>query len=194
MQPDVARDLSDSAHDFLRVVWPVISSACGNGELQPVEAVSPKQFEKQLDILSGIDAWQIIDGKGIRGISSRIQWMKNGGWFQTFTIRKSRSNGKPTEWDKRTRFLSDWQSGFLRPALLVHAYIATPRRHGNLLYVCMCRADELFKLATEDMVGVAWYEETNPQDGNTFAVFPVSDLKSLGVRVFDWCSEQVVAA
>lgn len=214
MRPDVARDLGDSAHDFLRVVWPVIKPWCRGGELKPVEAVAPQEFEKQLDTLAGIDAWQVVSGEGIRGISSRIQWprrvdayarmcgprwpaqMSEDGdqWWESFTIRKSRSNGATTEWEKRIRALDDVASGFIRPSLIVHAYIQRPRRTGDLLYVCMCRADDLFRLASDDMRGDgkpdegdrAWYLQTNPQDGNEFAVFPIVWLKRLGVYVRDW--------
>jgi hypothetical protein len=191
MRPDVARDLSDSAYDFVRVVWPAIKDACGGGDLQPVEAVAPKEFEKQLDTLAGIDAWQIINGKGIRGISSRVQWPDKGpggidGWWETFTIRASRSNGSTTELEKRIRALKS-KSGFIRPALLVHAYVQKPRREGLLNYVCMVRADELFALATEEHAVDVWYSKTNPADGNKFSVFEVIRLRENGIKVFDAC-------
>lgn len=190
MRGDVARDLSDSAYDFKRVVWPVVSQWCQGGHLQPVEAVSSTEFEKQLDMMSGIDAWQIVDNVGIRGIASRVQWPPdyNGrpGFFETFTVRRSRATGAPTEWDKRANVIED-RCGFLRPALIVHAYIRPPRRQGGLNYACMVRSDDLWSLATEDMKGRAWYEKPNPTDGNIFAVFPVANLIKLGVKVKTIC-------
>lgn len=203
MRDEVAKDLSDSAHDFLRVVWPVIKEYCREGQLKPVESVAPREFERQLDCYSGIDAWQVVDDVGIRGISSRVQWYPDGSYWPTFTIRKSRHNGTTTELEKRLAALHDRRSGFIRPALIVHAYIKTPRRQGPLNYACMCYADDLFSLATEDKqgpwelmqcrsyegysnYGYTWYEKENPQDGNTFAVFPVDALKAHGVKVFEY--------
>lgn len=201
MRAEVARDLSDSAHDFLRVVWPKIKGLCQGGQLHPVESVVAKDFERQLDILAGIDAWQVVDGIGIRGIASRIQWIPDKGFWPTFTIRKSRSSGATTEWDKRIAAISDSTHGFIRPALIVHAYVQKPRRAGELNYVCMVRADDLFQLATDDRrsdldlvqygdfepdKNKAWYEKKNPQDGNTFAVFPVKNLIANGVEVKTW--------
>ena len=196
MRADVAADLSDSAHDFLRVVWPVIRPWCGGGELKPVEAVAPEEFERQLDVLAGIDAWQIVEDTGIRGIASRVQWPKdwNGepGWWETFTVRKQRATGTKTEWEKRKDALSGAR-GFIKPALLVQAYIRPPRREESLTYVCMCNADDLYALATDEMEGDAWYSEVNPQDGNIFAVFKVRSLREHGVRVKHWskCEEEV---
>jgi hypothetical protein len=200
MDAIVARDLSDSAHDFLRVVWPQAKAWCGDGVLRPVEAVGDDDdFNKQFDMLAGIDAWQIVDGEGIRGISSRIQWpkeMKHEGeiswpgqsdgldcWWESFTIRKKRSSGAPTEWGKRIHALENRSKGFINPHLIIHAYVKRPRREGELLYACMCRSDDLFRLATDEMKGKVWFLQTNPSDGNEFAVFPVEWLENLGVRV-----------
>lgn len=191
MRDEVARDLSDSAYDFKRVVWPAIEPWCQGGSIEPVEAVSPGQFEKQLDVLAGIDAWQIVENTGIRGICSRIQWCKDGRdgspkWFETFTIRRSRPSGASTEWEKRTKALNG-KGGFIRPALIVHAYIRPPRRGGELNYVCMCYADDLFALATEEMRGKVWYSRINPTDGVEFAAFDVHRMLEHGVKVKTFC-------
>ncbi len=206
MRAEVARDLSDSAHDFLRVVWPAVEGFCQGGELRSVESVTAKDFERQLDMLSGIDAWQIVDGVGIRGISSRIQWVKPGRGWPTFTIRKSRSSGAKTEWAKRVEAKQNPDNGFIKPGLIVHAYVQFPRRKGDLEYVCMCKCDDLFSLATDDRKAnttklsemdfqpeKAWYEQVNPTDGNTFAVFPVERLRSLGIRVKTWDRQDHIA-
>jgi hypothetical protein len=157
--------------------------------------VTATDFERQLDVLSGIDAWQIVSDAGIRGISSRIQWVEPGDGWATFTIRKSRANGARTEWEKRVAPINP-ADGFIRPALIVHAYVHRPRRQGALEYACMCRCDDLFQFASEERRAdeydfdsnpyAAWYEKTNPQDGNTFAVFPVQRLRRLGVKVRTW--------
>ena len=183
MRVEVRRDLGDSAHDFLRVVWPAVSKIVGGGDLRPVEAVASKGFQADLDQLAGIDAWQVVQGKGIRGISSRIQWIAPGKpVFRTFTIRKSRRSGAKTEWDKRIEGIANRQAGFIAPHLLVHAYIQTPRRAGRLLYVAVCRVDDLFDFASENHRGTVWIERSAP-DGNTFAAFRVDALRRKGVKI-----------
>lgn len=192
MRDEVRNDLGDSAHDFLRVVWPSIRSSVGGGELRPVESVTSQGFQADLDQLAGIDAWQIIDKSGIRGISSRIQWIKPGAKvWNTFTIRKTRRSGARTEWDKRIDGIVNREKGFIAPYLLVHAYIETPRRVGPLLYAAVCRVDDLFEFASDNHRGSVWDERKAP-DGNTFAAFKVSALIRKGVKVAEIAPERVV--
>ena len=73
----ILNGLSNSASDFVNIVWPSISSAegIGGGQIIPVEAVSSNEFASELDVLAGVDAWQIVENnKGVRGIASRVQW------------------------------------------------------------------------------------------------------------------------
>lgn len=182
MRVEVRNDLGDSAHDFLRVVWPAIRQAVGGGDLRPVESVTSKGFQADLDQLAGIDAWQIVSGTGIRGISSRIQWVDRP--YKTFTIRKTRASGAPTEWEKRIDAIVNRERGFIAPYLLVHAYIAKPRRTGRLLYAAVCRVDDLLEFAAENHRGSVWDERRAP-DGNTFAAFKVDALRRKGVKVIE---------
>ena len=184
MRLDVAKDLSDSAFEFMRLVWPVIKSRCGGGDVYPVESVTAQFFEKQLDILAGIDAWQVISDTGIRGIASRVQWMDGDNYWPSFTVRMDRHKGRDTEWQKRSNGIKG-TNGFLRPALVVQAYVEKPRRTGKLNYVCMCRADELYALATPDNEGRVWVPRFNGCDNVKFAAFFASNVKKCGVRVFE---------
>jgi hypothetical protein len=58
----VTQLLSQSASDFVNIVWPVVKELplIGGGQLQPVEASSDAEFAKTLDMLAGIDAWQVL--------------------------------------------------------------------------------------------------------------------------------------
>ncbi len=49
MRDEVARDLSDSVHDFRRVVWPAIEPWCRGGVIESVEAVSPGAFASRAE-------------------------------------------------------------------------------------------------------------------------------------------------
>lgn len=144
MRSDVARDLSDSADDFLRVVWPAVKGLLHPGRLEVVEAVAPDQLRRDLDILAGIDAWHMADTNGtMRGIASRVQWGKS---WRTFTIRVRRPNGAMTEFEKRSRALDRPSEGWLFPALTVQAYVAVPRV-GRLLGAGIIRTADLYAYA-----------------------------------------------
>lgn len=147
MRSDVATDLGDSAFEFLRVVWPQIKSICNGGRIEPVEAVAAGQARRDLDVLGGIDAWQYIDHLGVmRGIASRVQWPENGGAWRSFTVRHSRPNASETECVKRPFAI---RHGYIYPALTVQAYIAPPRRVGDLLLAAVAMTAELFEYIGE---------------------------------------------
>lgn len=118
MRQDVAQDLSESAENFKQVVWPRIKDDIGGGYIEPVESVMNEGMTKELDILAGIDAWQVINKKGIRGIASRVQY---GRAWDTFTIRYSRPSGAKTEYQKRVDQLTD--GSFLLPEYTIQAYL-----------------------------------------------------------------------
>lgn len=193
MRVEVARDLSASAADFLRVVWPAIRSKCGGGELEPVESVTAEGFAKTLDVMSGIDAWQVVDGLGIRGIASRVQWGDTD--WATFTVRKTRTSGARTEWDKIEQAARLAERGFIRCHLVVQAYVAGRRGDGGpLLNAYVVRAPDLYSFCKEQYRDAIWFERTNRYDGNTMAVFPVDRLRAHGCDVFDTRSSARAAA
>jgi hypothetical protein len=158
MRVEVARDLSDSAFEFLRAVWPQVQEWCGGGELIPVESVADEGFTHLLDALAGIDAWQVQADKGIRGIGSRVQWDdgRPGFPYNTFTIRSKRSNGAATEYQKRSEAIET--GAYLYPHLTVHAYFDMPRRAGALRSVAMARTKDIFEAIEK---GYAWTKSTS---------------------------------
>ena len=156
MRPEVAKDLSDSAHAFERVVWPVIRGWLGGGEVRAVESVTAESFQKELDTLAGIDAWHILRNQNaIRGIASRVQ--SDGNSWRTFTIRLSRHYGQSldTEYRKRLRALQNADRGFLLPHVTTQAYLTRPR-DGELLSVAMVLTTDLFRLAEQIIDGGAY--------------------------------------
>jgi hypothetical protein len=163
--------LSDSQAAFRDLVWPVIAVECGGGRIVPVEAVTATDFARELDILSGIDAWQIFPGNGageaMRGIASRVQW--NQDW-PTFTVRRSVRSGGPTEYHKRCAAL---EGGYLSPYLTVQAYIAG----GELLSVGVA--------TTAAVIAAVDPRNWRPVrgSGETFYVVPFSDVPEM---VFEW--------
>lgn len=183
----VADRLSASAHDFERLVWPVIKDALGGGRVVPVETVAEAEFARDLDVLAGIDVWHIAQGDaGIRGIASRIQWGHRN--WRTFTVRYSRRSGYATEYHKRCAALNGGH-GFLYPHITVQAYI-DKRPDGALLGCGMAYTSDVIALADPDNES---RRRTNPQDGSTFLVVSYDDLKAAGRRLYEHTVEHAEA-
>lgn len=127
MNPEVAAALTKSAAAFRDVVWPTLAADLGGGDLVPVESVASAAFAKDLDVLAGVDAWQVVRPSGMRPLASRVQ----AGWgrINTFTIRYSLRSGARTEIDKRIDAIRD---GYLYPAITVQAYLDCPRKPSEL--------------------------------------------------------------
>lgn len=189
MRAEVHRDLSDSAHDFMRVVWPAIAKVMGDGELVPVET-EPGRMAHAFDTLAGIDAWQLryTDG-AMRGIASRIQWGDRN--WRTHTIRRERPTGAATELAKRQLALSSPEQGWLLPAVTVQAYLTEPRRHGQLIAVGMVHTRDLYRHAELHPCPAP---RRNPADGVLFDYYDWDALKSAGIRVVELTRSQRQAA
>lgn len=176
---DIIKDLSDSAQNFKDIVWPAVNEWLGGGELIPVESVTNNSFTNLLDILAGIDAWQVKNDLGIRGIASRIQW---GAHYESFTIRKKRTTGAKTELDKRLKVLTragDW----LFPYWTIQAYI-TKRKDGELLYACATKTKDLFRyIYTKIKNKQNIPTRINPDDENEFYVIWINELLKENIMV-----------
>jgi hypothetical protein len=185
----VQHDLSDSAFEFQRAVWPVIQCKCGGGELIPVEAVANTDFGRDLDVLAGIDAWQIKRGTGMRGIASRVQWddAREQYPYCTFTVRKTRfSNGNPRlsrsadiEFEKRWR-ASRGESGWLFPHLTVQAFFSQPRRAGDLLTCGLAKTMDVV-----DMIVRGRCTERCTSNAS-FWVVPWVEMRNDGYPIWTW--------
>lgn len=84
----------------LQEAWPLIQEYCGGGSIQSIEGEESSKFMKNIDVFSGIDAWQTIpESCIIRGIASRAQTGHN---WETFTVRRTTGTGShDTEYKKR---------------------------------------------------------------------------------------------
>jgi len=132
------KDLEESNRAFIDCVWPIIKDVCGGGGIKPVEMIEDNSLAKDMDLKCGIDIWQTIDGKGCRGIASRVQWGKNWG---TFTVRKRRFSGAKTEYEKRKEAIKN--GSYVYPYLTCQAYIEkeTFSLHGG----AVARTSDIFK-------------------------------------------------
>jgi hypothetical protein len=145
MNSIIATLLSDSARDFANVVWPLIAAAplVNGGDIRPVEAVAEKGFKDELDLLAGIDAWQVqYAPTAMRGIASRVQW---GACHHSFTIRTKLPSGMETEFHKRLRAIQSKDEGHLYPHLTIQAYLS--EREGALLAAAVVKTQDLIENA-----------------------------------------------
>lgn len=175
MRREVSRDLTDSARDFETIVWPEIKHWCRGGRLVQMEDPAALGLAKDWDTLAGIDAWQVVQDVGIRGIASRVQWSPKP--WHSFTVRTVRSSGYTTEMEKRLGALRE-DAGWLFPALTVQAYLPA-RGRGPLLYACMARTMDLYTYVENHRPPT----RVNPVDGNVFSVLWVDNLRAHGVNV-----------
>lgn len=103
---------------------PIIKKLLGGGEIKAVEG-RDDEICMMLDQNCGTDYFQIYgeDSKlpgVVWGVGSRFQSVRHG-WrpFNTFTIRKSRESGTPTEYEKR-KFAIEHNGVY--PWLTMHGY------------------------------------------------------------------------
>lgn len=181
MNEDVAKDLTWSTKAFLNHVWPVASWACGGGRIEAVESVTATGFVRELDVFAGIDAWQMVDGRGyMRGIASRVQ-KDHAKKFRTFTVRYARHTGAETEFAKRLKAIDARDQGALYPALTVHAYVAD-KHEGPLTAVGVCQTIDLYTYIRDNKKTVA----TNHTFGEWFYCPSWKTLNDAGITVWTW--------
>jgi len=145
MNAYITQVLSASARDFQDIVWPQISTTplVNGGVIRPVEAVAEMNFKDDLDLLAGIDAWQIQHSPtAMRGIASRVQW---GGCHESFSIRTKLPSGSETEFQKRLRAIQNIDDGHLYPHLTIQSYLN--RREGQLLAAAAVKTKDLIENA-----------------------------------------------
>ncbi len=190
---EITKRIIDTADVFVRVVWPVIQSTLGGGDLVAVEEVTDKRFAKEyLDKYAGIDCWQVRHDKSqIRGIARRVQRPIRK-LFETFTIRHG--NGRyACEFEKRLASMRS-TDGWIRPAVMAQAYL-TPKPNDQLRAVGIAYMDDLIAIVADGEQGTGykdprdWYmHKTMPgkyaeKDLQHFAVIPIETLRRKGCKV-----------
>lgn len=174
----VAERLGKSQREFRDVVWPEIASACGGGEIVPVETVSESGFARQLDRLAGIDSWQVQGNKQMRGIASRVQHAN----YASFTIRSRLVSGAETELDKRLRAIRDPERGWLLPAITVQAYLG---EKDEFIAAAIAHTRPLYLFVADGQAGREFTIQQNRYDGNEYYCVWWSTLRrrNVGIRV-----------
>lgn len=132
-------DLRKSTDVWQHLVWPAVRGVLRGGELLRMED-SPEHIAYLLDVRAGIDGFQVHETLGLRGIASRVQVTARP--YNTFTIRTERESGVDTEYTKRREAINTG-TGWLYPALTIHAYVKT--WSGPLLSVGVAFTGDIIK-------------------------------------------------
>lgn len=183
MRSDVHRDMTASSRVFVDIVWPAITDIVGGGRLKPVEGNAEKGLEQDLDMLAGIDGFQMLDKQGVmRSIATRVQWIPpQRSAYRTFTIRKSRPNGAKTEREKRLDAIEHRDLGCLYPHLTIQAYVRKSTE--ELLSVGIIRTIDLFACVRDHPSN-----DTNKagNGGEGFEIYHFDYLRDYGYDVCEW--------
>ena len=158
MQNDIKQRISESKRAFLNLVWPVISTWLGGGELVPMEGIDA-EFARKLDIYSGIDAWQFV-GDHVRGLASRVQvrpteYEDNRYPYNTFTIRHERRSGVKTEYQKRQEAVNSGE--YIFPDIMAQAYLEM--WYGPLLTVATAKTKDILDCIAKGHADYKWTHE-----------------------------------
>lgn len=176
------RDSTQSAADFVRVVWPAVQRTCAElreSTLRMVEGNAQNHIAYELDVYAGIDAYQRT-AFGLRGITSRVQWGKD---YHTFTVRIERPNGARTEYGKRITSLQQDNEGFLYPFWTIQAYIDRPG--GTLLSAGLAKTRELYhSIEQRKASGHPCEERPAGKGGERFLVVRWEDYRRAGHYLF----------
>lgn len=156
MAGNVKQSMLQTAQDFQNHIAPVFRQLYKGCVLVHTETFED-ELSKAFDNNAGIDVWLINNEHATPlGIASRIQ-RSDKNW-RTFTIRRQRDNGSPTEFVKRTQAL---ELGNLFPALTYQAYISKDGK--KLLGMAIAHTWQLF-----DYIKYCKDIETNHTGQNQF--------------------------
>lgn len=173
--------MSSSTRAFVEVVWPALTPVLG-GESQymPIEGIAGHELAHQLDMVAGIDGFQIRhDRLFMRGIATRVQWIRTGSKpYDTFSIRVSRPSGGITERDKRLVAVQFRAYGPLFPDLTIQAYLR--EKTNELLSVGVVKTVDLFRCVHKHPSGI---RRKAGNGGEEFEAYPFEYLREHGCPV-----------
>lgn len=181
MTQSVSQNIKESTIAFESLIWPKIIDKLGGGTVVSVETRSTYQGIQELDMLAGIDAWQIMpDNKGMRGIAQRAQKNIN---YKSFTIRYSTGYGNTyTEYQKRYEAINS-SIGLIYPHYTIQAFYTTSidDKPAELISVAAVKTTDLINFV--DIDKKRGYIKTNTFDGSQFIVVYWDQLVKNGIEL-----------
>jgi hypothetical protein len=181
MTHNVSQNIKESTVAFESLIWPKIIDKLGGGTVVSVETRSTYQGLQELDLLAGIDAWQIMpDSRGMRGIAQRAQ--KNID-YKSFTIRYSTGYGNTyTEYQKRYEAINS-SNGLIYPHYTIQAFYKSSLddKPAELISVAAVKTTDLINFV--DIDNNRGYVRTNSYDGSQFIVVYWDQLEKHGIEL-----------
>jgi hypothetical protein len=157
----------------------------GGGTIISVESLD-NELAQQLDMISGIDALQVVDGM-LRGLATRVQY---GTPWASFTLRHKRTSGARTELAKRLDAIRQQEEGYIMPAYHVQAYISS-KTDGQLYHVCAARTIDILETYISGIEGVDYMHRINKSDDTIFAAIWWPRMIARGYTVYHWTANGV---
>lgn len=172
--------LEQSARDFQGVVWPTLREIIGGGELRSCET-SGGDVGSDFDREAGIDWYQVVRERPLRGIASRVQWKIRPGhpkpaWFgppwNTFSIREKTAFGN--HWTELAKRLDALDGGGLMPSLVVQAYLE--QFGGAIQSIGVVNARSLYEYVRDCHVAGREFDLRENTDGSRFIAVPFKEI------------------
>ena len=148
---------------------------------------SDDEVLKKLDQLSGIDAFQEVDGQ-MRGVALRVQYGNNWG---TFTIRYSRASGQTTEFYKRVKALRE-NDGFLSPYFTAQVYINEETM--GVIGGAFCKTEDLYDYILQNLEFLREKQCRICPEGNKFLWVRFTQIKESGYPIRFIPTQELIAA
>lgn len=167
--------IKQSTEDFQKLCLPIYLTIYKNTEFISLENTD-NHVATLLDTFAGIDALLVHHhNKTIEGVANRVQRAcKN---WATFTIRYSRDNGSPTEYQKR---IAAFKSSGLFPAWTIQAYISQDGK--NVLGLAVAPTAELWKYIENEKPEVK-HTGSDQYGQASFFVIPWRDMRKKKYRI-----------
>jgi hypothetical protein len=143
--PDISvdEDAAFSRRAFLST-WPHICHLFGPGAVyRPVEDDDEKARHRELDLVGGIDGY-IVQEPTVRTVAQRTQRIEIYPRANTFTLRRRRVTGTPTEYAKRLEAIN---RGDAVPSLTIQTYFS--ETHDGPMKVGIAHTVGLYQWAYE---------------------------------------------
>lgn len=158
MTNDFQKDARQARRDFELYGRNMLERFFGSKQIFSTEK-HQSPVERALDVACGVDCLVVDKNGHLHGVSNRFQ---HGHDYSAFSIRRSRTNGKPTEFEKDLQAMKD---GSLVVDYSLHVFISDDGRSAiggiapkaDLIEFCVANPESYL---------------TNRADGSTFFTIP----------------------
>jgi hypothetical protein len=161
-----AADFAKSKKSFFDIVRPCFLETFGGVFLQ-TEGIE-HEVAKALDVYASVDALWCAKSSVVYCVSLRVQY---GTCYNTFTVRKTRTTGSKTEYEKISDAI---KNDTTYPHLSLQAYIKS-----NMVFGAITRTKNIYECIENGLC----MKLVNGQDGNGFIAVKWDTIKQEGYKI-----------